>query len=78
MLLFVALMNMNLSCTKLDSEILGCVHGKTKISAFPVPLGCMTKVEFDRYLNSPYQYYNGQLIDRDLTFKKIEDCLECQ
>lgn len=66
------------SCNKADSEILGCVFGKIKGSSFPIPLGCMTKVEFDRYLNSPYQTYNGQPINRDLTFKKVEDCIECQ
>jgi hypothetical protein len=66
------------SCNKADSEILGCVYGKIKGSGAPIPLGCMTKVEFDRYLDSPSQTYNGQAINRDLTFTKVEDCIECQ
>jgi hypothetical protein len=66
------------SCNKADSEILGCVYGKIKGSNFPIPLGCMTKVEFDRYLDRPSQNYNGQPIYRDLTFTKVEDCIECQ
>jgi hypothetical protein len=67
-----------MGCSKPDSEILGCVFGKTKGSSFAIPLGCMTKVEFDRYLDSPYQTSNGQPINRDLTFTKVEDCIECQ
>ena len=66
------------SCGKLDSEVIGCVFGKIKGSSFEIPLGCMTKVEFDRYLDSPFQTYNGQPINRDLTFTKVEDCIECQ
>jgi hypothetical protein len=66
------------SCNKADSEVLGCVYGKVKGSNFEISLGCMTKVEFDRYLDSPFQTYNGQTIDKDLTFTKVEDCLECQ
>jgi len=66
------------SCGKADSEVLGCVYGKIKGSSFEIPLGCMTKVEFDRYLDSPFQTYNGRQIDRDLTFSKVNDCIECQ
>jgi hypothetical protein len=66
------------SCNKADSEVIGCVNGKIKGSGFSISLGCMTKVEFDRYLDSPYQTYNGITIDKDLTFTKVEDCLECQ
>ncbi|MCC6251466.1 MAG: hypothetical protein IT238_03270 [Bacteroidia bacterium] len=65
-------------CQKADSEIIGCVYGKIKGSNFRIALGCMTRVEFDRYLDSPYQTYNGQLINRDLTFTKVDDCIECQ
>ena len=53
------------SCGKADSEIYGCVYGKIKGSSFEIPLGCMSKVEFDRYLDNPYQTYNGQPINRD-------------
>jgi hypothetical protein len=67
------------SCGKPDSEIIGCVFGKIKGSEYRIPLGCMTKVEFDRYLDSPTGYSStGQIIDRDLTFKKVADCYECQ
>ena len=66
------------SCNKADSEIIGCVYGKIKGSSFAIPLGCMSKVEFDRYLDSPFQTYNGQPINRDLTFTKVDDCIECQ
>jgi hypothetical protein len=66
------------SCNPADSEIIGCVNGKIKGGTFVIPLGCMTKVEFDRYLDSPYQTYFGQPINRDLTFTKVEDCIECQ
>jgi hypothetical protein len=63
---------------KPDSEIYGCVYGKIKGSSFEIPLGCMSKVEFDRYLDNPYQTYNGQPINRDLTFTKVAECIECQ
>ena len=66
------------SCNKPDSEIYGCVYGKIKGSTFDIPLGCMSKVEFDRYLDSPFQTYNGQPINRDLTFTKVDECIECQ
>lgn len=66
------------SCGKPDSEIYGCVNGKIKGSSFDIPLGCMSKVEFDRYLDNPYQTYNGQPINRDLTFTKVGECIECQ
>jgi hypothetical protein len=66
------------SCGKADSEILGCVYGKIKGGNSPIPLGCMTKVEFDRYLDSPSQTSSGKPINRDLTFTKVEDCTECQ
>ncbi len=66
------------SCRKSDTDIIGCVYGKIKGSNYKIALGCMTKVEFDRYLDSPFQTYNGQVINRDLTFTKVDDCLECQ
>jgi hypothetical protein len=77
-ILFIAVISFQAGCQKPDSEIIGCVFGKIKGSNFEIPLGCMTKVEFDRYLDSPYQTYLGRPIDRDLTFTKVEDCIECQ
>jgi len=79
LLLFVIFgISIQASCNKPDSEVIGCVFGKIKGSSFEIPLGCMTKVEFDRYLDSPFQTYNGQPINRDLTFTKVDDCIECQ
>lgn len=78
LIIMVSALCFQASCRKADSEIIGCVFGKIKGSNFEIPLGCMTKVEFDRYLDSPYQTYNGRPIDRDLTFTKVEDCIECQ
>jgi hypothetical protein len=65
-------------CGKADSEVIGCVKGKIKGENFAIPLGCMTRVEFQRYLDYPYQTYNGKTINRDLTFTKVDDCLDCQ
>jgi hypothetical protein len=78
LLLIISGVSFQASCKKADSEVIGCVYGKIKDSSFEIPLGCMTKVEFDRYLDSPFQTYNGQPINRDLTFTKVEDCIECQ
>lgn len=78
LLLIISGISFQASCRKADSEVIGCVFGKIKGSSFEIPLGCMTKVEFDRYLDSPYQTYNGKPIDRDLTFTKVDDCIECQ
>ena len=78
LLIVFSFVSFQATCRKADSEINGCVYGKIKGSSFPIPLGCMTKVEFDRYLDSPFQSYNGQLIDRDLTFTKTDDCINCQ
>ena len=67
------------SCRKPDSEILGCVHGSAQGEGGTVSLGCMTRVEFDRYLESPNQTWlnTAKSIDRDLTFTKTDDCIKC-
>ena len=66
------------SCEPADSDVLGCVTGKIKGDNFAISLGCMSRVEFERYLEYPYQTYNGKTINRDLTFRKVEDCIKCQ
>jgi hypothetical protein len=65
------------SCSKPDSEILGCVFGKIKGDKTNIRIGCMNKARFDAYVKSPSFEINGKLVDQDLQFRKIKDCLEC-
>lgn len=64
------------ACTK-DSERLGCVRGQGYGVVGSVPIGCMTRDEFYHYLDSPNYYYNGKLINLDITWKTTSSCNDC-
>jgi hypothetical protein len=62
---------------KRDEETKGCVYGKIKGIAADYRIGCMSKAQFDRYLENPDFTINGNLVNRDVRFEKVRDCLEC-
>lgn len=62
---------------KRDENIKGCVYGKIKGIAAEYRIGCMSKAQFDRYLENPDFNINGNIVDRDVRFVKVKDCLEC-
>ena len=66
------------SCSKPDDEVKGCVYGKAKGFPSEFNLGCMTKAEFNRYIQNPNGNIQGIPIERDLRFVKVDDCLECR
>lgn len=62
---------------KRDEELKGCVYGKIKGIAAEYHIGCMSKAQFDRYLENPNFQINGNLVNKDIRFEKVRDCLEC-
>lgn len=62
---------------KKDENIKGCVYGKIKGIAAEYRIGCMSKAQFDRYLENPNFNINGNLVNREVRFVKVKDCLEC-
>lgn len=66
------------SCTKPDDEVKGCVYGKTKGNPSEFNLGCMTRAEFNRYIQNPTGNIQGIPINSDIRFVQVEDCLECR
>lgn len=62
---------------KKDENIKGCVYGKIKGIAAEYRVGCMSKAQFDRYLENPNFNINGNLVNREVRFVKVKDCLEC-
>jgi hypothetical protein len=62
---------------KRDEELKGCVYGKIKGFAAEYRIGCMSKAQFDRYLENPNYQINGNLVNKDIRFEKVKDCLEC-
>jgi hypothetical protein len=68
----------SVSCNKnKDDEIFGCVYGKVPGIAAEYQIGCMSKSQFNRYLENPSFTINGVLVNKDLRFAKVIDCLEC-
>lgn len=65
------------ACKK-DSDRLGCVRGKGNGVAGSVPIGCMSREEFYQYLDSPNYYYNGSLINLEITWKTTSSCNDCE
>ncbi len=66
------------SCVKPDDEVNGCVYGKTAYAPSEYKLGCMTKAEFNRYIQNPGGSVQGEFINKDLRFVKVEDCVRCR
>ena len=64
------------SCEK-DEEVFGCVYGKIIGVKAEFRIGCMNKAQFYRYLESPGFEINGSIVNRDLRFVRVDDCLEC-
>lgn len=62
---------------KKDETTKGCVYGKIKGIAAEYRIGCMSKAQFDRYLENPDFNINGNLVNREVRFVKVKDCLEC-
>lgn len=69
----------SLYACKKESETLGCVTGLTQYKGNRLPIGCMTRAEFDEYLKEPFfrDPSSNLLIDKELMFKKVTDCSEC-
>ncbi len=69
--------SLSLSCCEKDEEIVGCVYGKVIGVKAEFRIGCMSKAQFYRYLESPSFDINGTIVNRDLRFVRVDDCLQC-
>lgn len=77
-LFILATFSLLCSCTKSDDEVKGCVYGKRKGFVTEYNLGCMSRSEFNRYVQNPSGNIQGIPINTDLRFVKVDDCLECR
>jgi hypothetical protein len=68
------------SCGKRrELEQIGCVSGKYRYSLVEpyIYLGPMTKKRFFQYLDSPTSKHQGQLINEEMRWEKIDNPEEC-
>jgi hypothetical protein len=66
------------SCSK-QKELneMGCVSGKTYYDGPNVNVGPMTKRDFYLYLDSPDYKFEGNVVQYDMRWKKIEKKTDC-
>jgi hypothetical protein len=77
-LIFSAVISVLVSCQKPDDEVFGCAYGKSANSPSEFKLGCMSRAEFNRYIQNPNGSIQGIPIVRDFRFVKVDDCVECK
>ncbi len=65
------------SCNK-DDRWKGCVYGKYLHRGPEFYIGCMSRTEFKAYLDSPSAKGNGFLLDKEIRWKTVKNCEECQ
>lgn len=81
-ILFFGIIIMSSNSCKKDENWDGCVYGKIDYRGTNYYIGCMNRVEFKAYLDSPtaraFDPQTGPIIDKEISWVTAKDCSECE